>query len=140
MLPTRKFKLGLVLASLVVISTMLAACSESSLASLAAASATQGNDDSTATASPTATISPTVTISSTATTSPTATPTTEKDEQEIELKGTIQAITGNSITVNGQTFTVTPEMLARLGSQLKVGATIELQARSAGGVLMVVRI
>lgn len=133
MVSTRQFKLILTLVSLVAFGTILAACTETSFNNLAgAANATQGsNDDTIATVIPT--VTPSTTVSPTVTTSLSLT----KQKKEVELKGAIQAIAGSTLTVNGQTFTLTPEILAQLGTQLKLGTSIQLKAHLSSGVLTV---
>jgi len=136
MTSTRQFRLFIALVSLVVFSLMLAACSADSYNGLAAAAnATQGSSDD-----PTATVIPTVTMLPPA--SPTVTPTPESTAQgrEIEFKGVIQAIEGNTITINGQTFTVPPEILAKLATQLKVGSTIELKGHLTGSGITIIKV
>ena len=68
------------------------------------------------------------------------TKTAHEAENEVEVEGVVQALTANSITINGQTFSFDPAVVVQNGITLRVGGQANLKARQVNGVLTVVRI
>jgi hypothetical protein len=51
--------------------------------------------------------------------------------EDVELKGTIQKVSGNTITVNGQSITIAPS--TKVEGKLEVGATVRVEGMNQNG-------
>lgn len=113
-MPTgNKFKLMLGIFSVVMILGLLGACSEQIASPVFAAMAVKD---------------------------PAVAATGNQAELEIEVEGIVQALSNNSITINGRTFTYDPAVVAQNGFPLVVGAEAKVKARLVNGVVQVVQI
>src|SRR5690348_6495316 len=57
---------------------------------------------------------------------------------EVEVEGIVQALSTTSITINGQTFTYDPAVVAQNGFTLQVGAEAKVKGLLVGGQVQVV--